>query len=86
MLILAHLEPCKQHALAIDDDSGPESSSAEFVRTPSGLEYRDIRVGAGRAAELGDIVRVRWTGRLADRYAMKTSAYLPCALEGQCRK
>jgi FKBP-type peptidyl-prolyl cis-trans isomerase FkpA len=43
-------------------------SSDRFVRTASGLEFRDYRVGTGRAAQAGDEVTVRWTGRLADRY------------------
>jgi FKBP-type peptidyl-prolyl cis-trans isomerase len=42
----------------------------EFVRLPSGLEYRDYRVGTGPAAEVGDAVTVKWTGRLADRYVL----------------
>jgi FKBP-type peptidyl-prolyl cis-trans isomerase FkpA len=38
------------------------------VRTASGLELHDYRVGTGRSVLPGDVVTVRWTGRLADRY------------------
>jgi FKBP-type peptidyl-prolyl cis-trans isomerase len=39
-----------------------------YVRAASGLEVRDYRVGSGRAAAVGDVVVVKWTGRLADRF------------------
>jgi FKBP-type peptidyl-prolyl cis-trans isomerase len=41
-----------------------------YVRLPSGLEYRDYRVGTGLTAEVGDAVTVKWTGRLADRFVL----------------
>lgn len=39
-----------------------------YVRAASGLEVRDYRVGTGRAVSVGDVVVVKWTGRLADRF------------------
>ena len=38
---------------------------AASTRTPAGLYYRDLRVGSGRAAGVGDAVTVRYVGALA---------------------
>jgi FKBP-type peptidyl-prolyl cis-trans isomerase FkpA len=41
-----------------------ESSSP--VRTPSGLQYEDLAVGEGKAAERARVVRVHYTGWLTN--------------------
>jgi FKBP-type peptidyl-prolyl cis-trans isomerase FkpA len=37
-----------------------------MITTPSGLEYHDLKKGAGQAATRGDIVVVHYTGWLTD--------------------
>lgn len=54
----AHISPA---AASPDIDDG-------YVRADSGLEVRDYRLGGGRAVAVGDVVVVRWTGRLSDRF------------------
>jgi FKBP-type peptidyl-prolyl cis-trans isomerase FkpA len=39
-----------------------------FVKTDSGLQYADIKVGTGPAARLGSRVSVHYTGWLKSRY------------------
>ncbi len=38
----------------------------DLVTTPSGLRYKDLRVGEGKAAQTGDTVEVTYTGWLTD--------------------
>ncbi len=38
----------------------------DLIRTPSGLQYKDLKVGEGKAAETGDTVEVHYTGRLTN--------------------
>lgn len=37
-----------------------------MTTTPSGLQYRDDKVGEGQEAKAGDLVAVHYTGTLAD--------------------
>jgi FKBP-type peptidyl-prolyl cis-trans isomerase len=46
------------------DTSAPTKVTGEGVKTPSGLEYWDIRVGNGDVAKEGSHVRVHYTGWL----------------------
>lgn len=46
----------------------PAGELSAYLRAASGLEVRDFRVGSGRIAAVDDVVVVKWTGRLADRY------------------
>ncbi len=48
------------------DTSAPTKVTGEGVRTPSGLEYWDIRVGTGDVAKEGSHVRVHYTGWLTN--------------------
>jgi len=40
----------------------------EYRELPSGLVVQDLRLGDGPSPARGSRVRVRWTGRLTDRY------------------
>jgi peptidylprolyl isomerase len=44
----------------------PTDANADFVTTPSGLKYRDIKVGSGDSPETGKNVAVHYTGTLTD--------------------
>jgi FKBP-type peptidyl-prolyl cis-trans isomerase len=46
--------------------SGPTKVTGEPVKTPSGLEYWDIKVGTGASAEIGKQVKVDYTGWLTN--------------------
>jgi len=48
-------------AQAGDDQPGPKT-----VKTPSGLQYQDIRAGSGSSPEPGQMVVVHYTGWLTD--------------------
>ncbi len=50
----------KTHAAA----SGPTKATGNSTKTPSGLEYWDIRVGTGATAAPGHTVKVHYTGWL----------------------
>jgi len=43
----------------------PTKVTGEGVKTASGLQYWDIKVGAGEVAKIGDHVKVHYTGWLA---------------------
>ncbi len=45
---------------------GPTKVTGEPVKTPSGLEYWDIKVGTGAVAQSGHEVEVDYTGWLTD--------------------
>jgi peptidylprolyl isomerase len=44
----------------------PGCADKDLVKTPSGLRYKDLRVGEGKAAQNGDTVEVIYTGWLLD--------------------
>lgn len=44
--------------------SGPTKVTGEGVKTPSGLQYWDIKVGTGEEAKAGSHVKVHYTGWL----------------------
>jgi peptidylprolyl isomerase len=46
--------------------SGPTKVTGEPTKTASGLEYWDIKVGTGAAAQTGQHVKVDYTGWLTD--------------------
>ena len=49
-----------------DMQSGDNPTGGQEVTTESGLKYRDVAVGNGREAALGDTATVHYTGWLAD--------------------
>ena len=54
----------KKPATAHPAASGPTKVTGEGVKTPSGLQYWDIKVGTGDVAKSGDHVKVHYTGWL----------------------
>ena len=53
-------------ASAQKGDSGPTKVTGDPIKTASGLQYWDIKVGTGAVAEAGHKVRVDYTGWLTD--------------------
>ena len=49
---------------AAPNTNSPTKVTGDGVKTPSGLQYWDIRVGTGEAAKEGSHVRVHYTGWL----------------------
>jgi peptidylprolyl isomerase len=44
----------------------PSTSEGKMITTPSGLKYIDTQVGTGATPKKGQIVRVHYTGKLAN--------------------
>jgi FKBP-type peptidyl-prolyl cis-trans isomerase len=45
---------------------GPTKVTGDGTKTPSGLQYWDIKVGTGKAADRGNTVKVHYTGWLTN--------------------
>jgi len=56
---------------------GPTKVTGEPTKTPSGLEYWDIKVGTGAVAQGGHNVKVDYTGWLTDGKKFDSSAGKP---------
>ena len=50
--------------LLVSSSSGDEKKDTKVMKTPSGLEYEDLKEGTGNAAKKGDTVDVHYTGTL----------------------
>ncbi len=50
------------------EDTGAANAPETLVKTDSGLQYSDIKVGTGPAAHIGSRVTVHYTGWLKSRY------------------
>jgi peptidylprolyl isomerase len=59
LMTLAHLS-CS------DDATNPTPEDADYTTTPSGLMFRDVKVGTGRAPRTGETVVVHYTIWLLD--------------------
>src|SRR4051812_26473364 len=55
---------CYALALNAGDDHKPDPN-VKIVKTDSGLQYQDLKVGKGDEAKKGDTVEVHYTGWLA---------------------
>ncbi|MGB0115470.1 MAG: FKBP-type peptidyl-prolyl cis-trans isomerase [Terriglobales bacterium] len=60
MMVISHAAPAQK------GDSGPTKVTGDPIKTASGLQYWDIKVGTGTVAEAGHKVRVDYTGWLTD--------------------
>jgi FKBP-type peptidyl-prolyl cis-trans isomerase len=60
------LAVCAQTASAKSAAAGPTKVTGAPTKTPSGLEYWDIKVGTGAVAQSGHHVKVDYTGWLTD--------------------
>jgi FKBP-type peptidyl-prolyl cis-trans isomerase len=56
----------KKKAPAKPAASGPTKVTGQPTKTPSGLEYWDIKIGTGPVAQTGQHVKVDYTGWLTD--------------------
>jgi FKBP-type peptidyl-prolyl cis-trans isomerase len=56
--------PTHKHVQAIPNTNAPSKVTGDGVKTDSGLQYWDIRVGTGQVAKDGDHVKVHYTGWL----------------------
>jgi peptidylprolyl isomerase len=55
---------------------------AASTKTPSGLYYRDIRIGTGKTIVNGDALNVKYSGTLADGTPFDAGTY-PFTIPGQ---
>jgi FKBP-type peptidyl-prolyl cis-trans isomerase FkpA len=58
-----------------DDSASPEVGANGLVTTNTGLQYHDIRLGSGTAAQLGDAVLVHYTGWLQNADGSRGSKF-----------
>jgi FKBP-type peptidyl-prolyl cis-trans isomerase FkpA len=63
---LAILQMASLTANAQEKDKPKDKPEEKVIKTPSGLQYVDIKVGDGAEAKKGDTVEVHYTGRLKD--------------------
>jgi FKBP-type peptidyl-prolyl cis-trans isomerase len=66
LVMLAIGQSAKKAAPAHAASSGPTKVTGAPTTTPSGLQYWDIKVGAGPKAIPGETVRVHYTGWLTN--------------------
>jgi FKBP-type peptidyl-prolyl cis-trans isomerase len=63
-VVVAQTAPAKKSAAAAPNTKAPAKVTGDGVKTDSGLQYWDIRVGNGETAKEGSHVRVHYTGWL----------------------
>jgi FKBP-type peptidyl-prolyl cis-trans isomerase len=63
---LAILQMSNLTANAQDKDKAKDKPEEKVIKTPSGLQYVDIKVGDGAEAKKGDTVQVHYVGTLKD--------------------
>jgi FKBP-type peptidyl-prolyl cis-trans isomerase FkpA len=56
--------PVHKHVQAVPNTNAPTKVTGDGVKTDSGLQYWDIKVGTGEVAKDGDHVKVHYTGWL----------------------
>jgi FKBP-type peptidyl-prolyl cis-trans isomerase len=49
-----------------ESGEGDKEKDKDLIKTDSGLKYKDLKVGEGAAAKMGDSVLVHYTGRLTN--------------------
>ena len=54
--------PAHRRILVVPSTNAPTKVTGDGVKTDSGLEYWDIKVGTGEVAKDGDVVKVHYTG------------------------
>lgn len=63
-LVIPMAAQTKKTTTAVPHPAGPTKVTGEGTKTPSGLQYWDIKVGTGQEAKKGDHVQVHYTGWL----------------------
>lgn len=64
LLVIPMAAQTKKPAPAAPRAAGPTKVTGEGTKTPSGLQYWDIKDGTGQEAKKGDHVQVHYTGWL----------------------
>jgi FKBP-type peptidyl-prolyl cis-trans isomerase len=64
LYLAAAVLACLAVALRAGDDHKP-AKDVKIIKTDSGLQYQDLKVGKGDTAKKGDTVEVHYTGWLA---------------------
>ncbi|HLZ43817.1 MAG TPA: FKBP-type peptidyl-prolyl cis-trans isomerase [Candidatus Sulfotelmatobacter sp.] len=64
VFVYAQTPAHKRTTTAHPATTGPTKVTGDGVKTPSGLQYWDIRLGTGQTAKEGDKVKVHYTGWL----------------------
>lgn len=75
VIALAQNAVAADSAATVTDESphvtpGTISSSEQYIRTPSGLKYLDIKTGTGPAVRVGNRVTVHYTGWLKGKFGI----------------
>ena len=63
---IAPSQTATHHTQAIPNTKSPTKVTGEGVKTDSGLQYWEIKVGTGEEAKAGDKVKVHYTGWFTD--------------------
>jgi FKBP-type peptidyl-prolyl cis-trans isomerase len=81
-LLLAQTSTQKPHAQAVPNTKAPTKVTGDGVKTASGLQYWDIKVGTGEVAKDGDHVKVHYTGWLTSgkKFDSSVDAHQPFSL------
>ena len=56
-------------------------ATSQFVTSPSGLRYKDVKLGSGEVARKGDTVAIQYTGRLLNLNGKKFASTYETAKE-----
>jgi FKBP-type peptidyl-prolyl cis-trans isomerase len=65
-VLIAQTSTQKPKTLVIPNTKSPTKVTGDGVKTESGLQYWDIKVGTGDEAKAGDHVKVHYTGWFTD--------------------
>lgn len=64
LLVAATQSQTAAHKAAVPNTKAPTKVTGDGIKTPSGLQYWDIKVGTGATAQAGSHVTVHYTGWL----------------------
>lgn len=59
--------------MAMKKKARAATAACELVSTPTGIEFCDVKLGDGPAAEKGQLIKAHYTGRLTDGTVFDTS-------------
>jgi len=61
--------------LVFQDSSNPYEDDSDFTTMPSGVKYKDLRVGTGKEVVVGDHISVHYTGTLRNGKVFDSSRW-----------
>lgn len=81
-LVFGQTASQKPHAAAVPNTRTPTKVTGDGVKTASGLQYWDIKVGTGPVANDGDHIKVHYTGWLTSgkKFDSSVDAHQPFEL------